>query len=260
MSATVFKQAVILAAGRGRRMGELTHQQPKCLNFLAGRPILAWTQDALRTNGIQEILIVTGWQHEKLFGWGSELKFNPQWANSNMVRSLQLAGESLARAPTLVLYGDGAYSAQAIGAALKGPAQDVVVPIDRLWQQLWHRRFSNPLDDAETLTFENSRLTGIGQRATKLSQIQGQFMGLLRITPRGWHKISTWLNWFEADRGVAAVDRLDMTGLLHHLISAGEPVYCSNVAGGWVEIDSTEDLYAVEQALDDPDFAHDFRD
>lgn len=84
-------QAVILAAGRGSRMHGLTRDIPKCLVPLGGKPILAWTLDSLRVNGISDVLVVSGWQHEKLQGWAEHVRFNPNWSASNMVRSLQLA-------------------------------------------------------------------------------------------------------------------------------------------------------------------------
>ena len=41
------KHAVILAAGRGSRLGALTDALPKCLTVVAGRALLDWMLDAL---------------------------------------------------------------------------------------------------------------------------------------------------------------------------------------------------------------------
>lgn len=259
MTMPVFRRAVVLAAGRGSRMGPATADVPKCLHPLAGRPILAWTIDALRANGVTEILGVGGWQHESLRPWVDALRVNTRWAQTNMVRSLQAAGEWLAEAPTLVVYGDGAYGSAAVAQALAASAHDLVVPIDLQWQALWNRRFTRPLDDAEALSFEGDRLTGIGQRPTSIGQVQAQFMGLLRMTPVGWRRVGAWLDLYERTHGASAVDRLDTTSMLSGLIAGGEPVYCTNVDGGWVEIDSVTDCAVAEAGLSDPKFCHDFR-
>lgn len=259
MNPTNIRQAVLLAAGRGSRMGGQTDAQPKCLLPLAGRPLLEWTLRALRSNGIEDVLIITGWQSQCLAHWSKHLRHNPGWAGGNMVRSLQVADDWLRRAPTLVVYGDGAYGTSALQSALQANDADLVVPVDTRWLELWCRRFANPLDDAETLHRRGGYLSRIGQRPGSLGDIQGQFMGLLRTTPASWQRITARLDALELVQGRAAVDRLDMTGLLQSLLDAGERIACVEVAGGWVEIDSPQDALAVETALCEPAFSHDFR-
>ena len=55
-------KAIILAAGRGSRMGGATAERPKCLVELSGRPLLDWQIHALRQGGIEDIAIVRGFQ------------------------------------------------------------------------------------------------------------------------------------------------------------------------------------------------------
>ncbi|MFZ9450262.1 MAG: NTP transferase domain-containing protein, partial [Alphaproteobacteria bacterium] len=63
-------RAIILAAGRGSRMRQLTDERPKCLVPLRGRPLLEWQLEALRGAGIREIGIVTGYRREMLASRG----------------------------------------------------------------------------------------------------------------------------------------------------------------------------------------------
>lgn len=252
-------RAVILAAGRGQRLGGLTDDRPKCLCTLADRPIVAWTIDALRANGISEILIVGGWQAAALGALGLPVRVNPGWAGGNMVRSLLQAADWLESAPTLIVYGDCAYSVAAIANALDAPDSDILLPVDLDWLRLWRIRFADPLSDAESLVLADGFVRDIGRRPVPMAQIEGQFMGLLRLSRRGWQLITAFLAALTRDRGEAAVDRLDMTGLLQQLIAAGHRVAAQPTAGGWVEVDSPEDLAAIEQALAQPGFSHDFR-
>jgi len=252
-------RAVILAAGRGQRLGGLTDERPKCLCPLAGRPIVAWTIDALRASGIDEILIVGGWQAAALDCLALPVRVNPHWASGNMVRSLLQAADWLQSAPTLIVYGDCAYSAAAIASALDAPDADILLPVDRDWLRLWSIRLADPLSDAESLALADGFIRDIGRRPVPMAQIEGQFMGLLRVSRRGWQSIAAFLAALARDHGEAAVDRLDMTGLLQQLIAAGHRVAAQPTAGGWVEIDSPEDLAAIERALAQPGFSHDFR-
>ena len=48
-------RAVILAAGRGRRMGRLGGDRPKCLIELEGKPLIERQIAALRRGGLNEI-------------------------------------------------------------------------------------------------------------------------------------------------------------------------------------------------------------
>ena len=55
-------KAVILAAGKGMRMGTLTDEAPKPMLVVEGRPILEHILTGLRDSGISEFCFVTGWK------------------------------------------------------------------------------------------------------------------------------------------------------------------------------------------------------
>ena len=70
-------KAVILAAGKGTRMGELTDETPKPMLPVEGRPILEHIVTGLREVGITEFCIITGWKAEVIedyFGDGTDLQ------------------------------------------------------------------------------------------------------------------------------------------------------------------------------------------
>lgn len=58
------QKAVVLAAGRGTRMGELTREVPKPLLPLEGRPMILHILDRLQDAGITDVLLVTGFHAE----------------------------------------------------------------------------------------------------------------------------------------------------------------------------------------------------
>ena len=88
-------KAIVLAAGRGSRMGQLTQYAPKCLTILAGKPLIEWQIQALREAGITEIGVVRGYMAAKISYPGVATFENPRWAETNMVMSLVCASEWL---------------------------------------------------------------------------------------------------------------------------------------------------------------------
>ena len=55
-------KAVILAAGKGKRLMPLTRDIPKCMVNICGTPIIEWNVRALERNGIKDIIIVYGYK------------------------------------------------------------------------------------------------------------------------------------------------------------------------------------------------------
>ena len=55
-------KAVLLAAGRGTRMRDLTEALPKPMLEVRGKPVLQHIVEGLRDHGLTNLLIVVGWR------------------------------------------------------------------------------------------------------------------------------------------------------------------------------------------------------
>lgn len=241
-------KAIILAAGRGSRMRNLTEESPKCLVELHGRPLLHWQLAALRAAGIDEIALVTGYRSELLSLPGIRTFHNPRWAETNMVSSLACAEDWLLEAPCIVSYSDIFYTAETVGALIAAPEAALSISHDPKWLAHWQARFANPLDDAETfrLAVDGQQVIEIGGKPKSVLEVEGQYMGLLRFTPAGWQAMQAIREAMPADQR----DRMHMTGTLQGLIDAGVKVTTVPCHGEWGEIDSPDDLriYAGSQS------------
>jgi choline kinase len=231
--------AVILAAGRGSRMGTETDERPKCLVELGGRPLLEWQVGALNAAGISEISIVTGYRSEVLQESGLNALVNPEWNSSNMVVSLLYAKPVIVK-PTIVSYSDIVYEQQAVEVLMAHPG-DLVLAYDLNWLSVWNDRFEDPLSDAESFVIEDGVVKEIGKRCTDVSQISGQYMGLLKVSP-------TSMGWIEDLVSSRPQQRnsLDMTGLISELINEGRTVHGVPISGGWFEVDTASDLSSAQ--------------
>jgi dTDP-glucose pyrophosphorylase len=112
MSAAV-SQAVLLAAGRGTRMKELTNDLPKPMLEVQGKPILQHIVEGLRDAGIQRVLIIVGYREEVVrghFGDGAKLgvavEYTTQVIQDGTGRVVELAKSFAGNAPFILSYGD----------------------------------------------------------------------------------------------------------------------------------------------------------
>lgn len=232
-------KAIILAAGRGSRMKNLTDDRPKCLVELQGKALLDWQLDALRSAGIVEIAIVTGYKRELLGDRGLVEFHNARWAETNMVSSLACATAWLEDSPCIVSYSDIFYGTSAVTSLMTCTAS-LAITFDPNWLKLWTKRFGDPLLDAETfrLTAE-SFLVEIGNNPKSIHEIEGQYMGLLKFTPKSWAELAHIRSQLQAEQS----DKMHMTGILQKVIEAGKiPVMAVPYIGEWGEIDSASDL------------------
>lgn len=234
-------KAIILAAGRGSRLGNLTDERPKCLVELRGRPLLRWQLDALSQAGISEVAIVRGYRGELLAGYGTRFFDNPDWSSTNMVSSLACAEPWLGSEPCIVSYSDIFYTAAAVRSLMNSTAE-LAITYDPSWRALWEKRFENVLSDAETFRLhEDGSVEDIGRKPQHVDEVQGQYMGLLRFTPASWARVQR----LRARVEPAVRDRLDMTTTLRRLIlEEGQRVDALPYTEGWGEVDSQDDLAA----------------
>ena len=63
----MLKTAVIIAGGEGTRLGDLAKDKPKTLVNIAGRPLLYWTIDWLKSQGIDHLVIGVAYKKEKIY-------------------------------------------------------------------------------------------------------------------------------------------------------------------------------------------------
>jgi choline kinase len=236
-------QAIILAAGRGSRLGDHTESTPKCLTRVCGRPLLEWQLDALRSGGADRITIVGGYRAEQLERSGVSLVRNEAWATTNMMSSLLCAREAF-DGPAIVSYSDILYGASIVSELFRRN-EHVSIVYDRQWRSLWESRFDDPLDDAESFQIDDDRrITEIGRRAASTEEIHGQYVGLMRFSPEAF----VWIEE-HAGRAERPVAELDMTTLLRGLIEEGRPVHGVPIDGGWCEIDTPRDLELAEKMM-----------
>ena len=229
-------RGIILAAGRGSRMGDLTNHFPKCRTVLHGKELIQWQLDAMKGSSIKEISIVRGYLPET-FDFNVKYFENKRWSHTNMVTSLISANEWLEKDTCITSYSDIVYTANTVNKLASVPG-DIVIAYDPNWLDLWRIRFENPLLDAETFRLEGNTVVSIGKKASSVDEIEGQYMGLLKYTPAGWKKVKDYLIRLSEDQ----IDNIDITNLLQRLIDFGVIINAVPIYDKWFEVDTESDL------------------
>lgn len=232
-------KAIILAAGRGSRMGLLTNERPKCLLEVGGRSLLDLQITSLRDAGISQIGIVTGFKREALASKGLVEFHNPDWARTNMFASLTCAQAWLHTERCIVSYSDIFYDQEAVRILINCDEQ-IALTYDSNWLTLWRARFGDPLIDAESFKVgRTGNLLEIGRKPERVEEVQGQYMGLLSFTPKGWKEIAQVTSNLDREQ----FETLQMTDAIQLAITKGQlKVAALPYAGSWGEVDSPEDL------------------
>lgn len=247
--------AIILAAGMGTRLKPLTNNIPKCMVKVAGKPILYRQIETFRALGINDIVVVAGYNEDKIIDSSISKIVNPHYKSTNMVYSLMCASDFF-NGNVIVSYGDIFYSQEVLQAILKTD-EDIVVANDVMWFKYWSERFANPLDDAESFRIgANNKVVEIGKKTNDLNRIQGQFIGLIKCNQSGIDDIkstySACLDDSESKENAWGSGRnlemAYMTDLLNEMAGKGR-LHHTPINRGWFEIDSMSDLNVAERSI-----------
>jgi len=116
------KTAIILAAGAGGKMWPYGVTKNKAVLPIANRPIIAWQLDALRANGIDQVIVVTGYRREQLafaLAGRDGITFVEQKGGLGTVPALLSAWPEVAEEQILVVYGDALITSEDLAALLE---------------------------------------------------------------------------------------------------------------------------------------------
>ena len=129
-------QAIILAAGMGRRLGELTHDNTKCMVAVNGVPIIDRLLGQLGRQQLERVVIVVGYKGQELkehigHRYDDVLKIeyveNPVYDKTNNIYSLALAKDKLQEDDTLLIESDLVFSDRLIPMIVENPQPNIAL-------------------------------------------------------------------------------------------------------------------------------------
>ncbi len=169
------REAVLLAAGVGSRLGTLAGVLPKGLIEVGGESLVGRSLRLLRERGVTRCVLVTGYRAEayrEAFGSlpGVEFAHNPDYAQTGTMASLACA---LARVdgPCLLLESDLYYEARALDALLAFPHADAILASQ-----------ATGAGDEVFLEAKDGLVVRLSKQRDAIGEVAGELVGLSRIS------------------------------------------------------------------------------
>lgn len=253
-------KAIIIAAGRGRRLGPETAELPKCMVSVGGKPILHRQLEAMRAAGATDFVIVRGYLGERIQAPGFDLRFveNPEWATNNVLASLLFAAPEM-NEDFLFSYSDIVFAPAHARLAAASTAP-VGLVIDRLWKDTYVGRVHHPISEAELASVKASSagpvVDRVGKTVVPADEAVGEFTGLAKFTAAGAAALrAVWTralaDGLEAPFGRAAhLRQAYLSDALNAMADAGSQLAPLFIDGRWREIDTEEDLARAHAVVD----------
>ena len=245
-------KAVILAAGKGTRMKDLTQEVPKPMLRVQGRPILEHILDGLLAAGIRDVCLITGWKAETIesyFGDGSKY-------GARMTYARQLVQDGTGKAPEVAkdFVGDDDFLLT-YGDILVKPET-----YSRMLQRWGDGRYAGLLTVTEGedvsqggLNFFNDRfeLTRLIEKPSPAQIEELRRTGWLKPNQPAWYNAGIYvfnpdLFTYSARLEKSPRDEYELTDAMSAIIKDGKTIAGLKIEGRWVDVRDPEVLAALQ--------------
>jgi len=245
-------KAVILAAGRGTRMRDLTQELPKPMLKVQGKPILQHIIEGLISVGIREFCIVTGFRAnviEGFFGdgrqFGARIEYVRQVVQDGTGKAPELAKDFAGQDPFLLTYGDILVHAETYRAMVDRFAEgdfDGVITV-------------TPGEDVTKgrLNFVNNQfcLNQVGEKPSAMEVERYTREGLIKPGEPVWYNAGIYIFKpvifeFTANLQKSPRGEYELTEAINHMCKAGSKLAGLKIAGRWVDVRDPEVLASLD--------------
>lgn len=232
-------QAIILAAGIGSRLYNITCRIPKCLIQVAQKPILAYQIEAYLKAGLneQDITIATGYKNDQIEEFLKKnfpkirTVFNPNYQTTNNMISLYLVLQEVLlkknfQKITVISNGDCIYESSIVEELLRDHREDLIVCDTSTYQE-----------ESMKISLKGDFIQRISKDITQDSSYACS-IDLYRFSQKTLQALMDTIQSFSKARDMTQWTEVAIDKILK--IRSIEPLDISGKK--WIEIDNTEDL------------------
>lgn len=259
-------KGLIVAAGRGTRLGNLTKDKPKSLLEVGNQTILQRMINSMTDCGISEIGLVRGYLAWKFDIPSLKYFENPNFEKNNILHSLMCAKDFLIESanegePIIVTYSDIVVDTSWVEYAIK-LKDDIALLCDSNWELGYVGRDKHPKTEAELVVFDDTkRLQKIGKIYSLLDKEIGlgtinvaEFIGMFYLSPNGIVKLldtfdglSSLLRPTDTFGRSAEFQTSYLSDLFQFIANAGDQISVATSTSPWFEIDTAQDLRRADK-------------
>ncbi|MCK4235047.1 NTP transferase domain-containing protein [candidate division WOR-3 bacterium] len=163
---------VIIAAGKGERLSNITGGKPKTLLVINGKPIIQWIIDELSASGVEKVLIVTGYQSEKIKHYfkinpHENIKFvyNNLWEEGNGISVLSVGKLVKKESEFLLMMSDHLIGRKVIKDIIKEKKRCPLLAVEKKLGKVFD------IDDATKVIIDNGKVISIGKELKKFNGV-----------------------------------------------------------------------------------------
>ena len=239
-------KSIIIAAGLGSRLKGYTEALPKCMLMFGDKTLLERQLEVYEDCGIKDISVVRGFKKEKINYEGLNYYDNTDYHNNNILNSLFYA-EEVINGNVIISYSDILFDTNVVSRLLESNA-DISIVVDIDWRGYYVDRKDHPIEEAEKVIFDaNNEVLKIGKVITSKQDVYGEFIGMLKLSPRGAEIFKLHFNrakkifWDKPFQRSQTFQKAYITDLIQDMVEMGVSIHCVIIERGWKEIDTVED-------------------
>ena len=233
-------KALILAAGRGRRLWPFTAESPKCLLNVGGMTLLERQLHHLHTAGIRQVVVVCGFGMDRVRATLKriasptvKLLFNPFYAISDNLISLWVARSEMDE-DFVLLNGDNIFHPRSVQTLTNELAACTVLAA----------RKGTYLPDDMKISLRGGNVSHIG-KALACKDADAESLGMLLFRDRGVHILREALEDIVLDEGAL---NSHFPVVIQHMLDRGLPINCCfSEAFPCSDVDTPHDLERVRK-------------
>ena len=239
-------KAIILAAGDGSRMGELTQNIPKPLVILNGKSIIERQISVLEKIGVTKIYIITGPHNEK-FNLKNVVYVNDLDHKKHDILGSLITARNYINEEIIITYSDQIFD-EKIMESIHNFKGDIGVAVDLDWEKNYENRDQHPKSEADNVLFDNDgKIIELRKNIQKPNSVIGEFSGIVKLSKKGSDILLKKLSeLYESHTGKfhnsPSLEQSIIPDMFQELIDSGINVQPILISGKWCEIDTPQDL------------------
>jgi len=243
--------AIIIAAGSGKRISNDTKNIPKSMVKVNGKPIIEYQLSVLKKAGINEVYVITGPYSEKFNIKNIKYVKDEQYQKHDILGSLMEAKKKFGK-DTLVLYSDIIFELKILEKIMNSK-EDISIAIDMNWEKNYEGRTEHPKSEAENVEINNNMdIIRIKKNIENVNNNVGEFLGIIKFTNKGSEIfIKKYEKLVNNNTGLfhesPSILKAYVTDMIQELIDSNIKIKPILVSGKWCEIDTIQDLKNAEK-------------